>query len=168
MAVGLITKHVKKAPTAVIDVGPGVGTYGRRLRPQFPDAAFVGVEKWAPHVTNFDLEGQYDRLVISDCAWANWDRIMQFPGDLLVVFGDVLQRLKREDALFSWNQARKYARWTVLTLPIAPQVLHEGQFGNPYEQQLTHWTHPTVLESFPGIIDFETSPIVGAYIAGNE
>ena len=147
---------------AVVDIGPGEGTYADLLRPLFPAARFIAVEKWAPYIRRFGLEQKYDQVIVADGAWLDWQRAAD--GAELVIFGDVLEHMAEDDARRCWHQARARARWVLLSIPIKYHPQGESE-GNPYEEHVAHWTHEKVLDAFEGIDEWWLGNVVGVYLA---
>jgi hypothetical protein len=145
----------------IVDVGPGEGTYADLLRPLFPRAHMTAVEVWAPYVRRFRLHQKYDRVIVADSAWLDWSRVAE---GALVVFGDVLEHMAEESARWCWDQARRHAKWVLLSIPIHPHPQAEVD-GNPYEAHVSQWTHPKVIDTFVGIDEWWIGQVVGVYLA---
>lgn len=81
-------------PYRAVDVGPGAGFYGELIHLVSPRCFVIGVEAHEPYVSEWDLDKKYDKLIIGDIVEEiATDEIF---GDL-IVFGDVLEHLNRED-----------------------------------------------------------------------
>jgi hypothetical protein len=146
-------------PGSVLDVGPGVGTYARLLRPHLPGCRFDAVEIFEPYVANYCLNRLYDRVVVGDIRDHDWK-----PVDV-VIFGDVLEHLRFEDAVKVWNTAREHVRLAAfVSLPVIeyPQGALEG---NVHETHLHTWSHELVLAELSGITDWATYTQIGVYEA---
>lgn len=145
------------APATILDVGPGQGTYRTMVG---PGARWWAVEVWGPYVERYGLDDLYDRVIVADVRYLDWTALGRFD---LVILGDVLEHMPREDALAVWERAREHAEWVLLSLPIVlyPQDAEEG---NPYEAHRATWSHAECL-GLPGIVDGEANPTVGVYLA---
>lgn len=115
----------------VLDVGVGWGTYSTMLRDY---VSFIdGIEAWQPYFDQFDLRSRYDMLIQDDVrtlATQHW-RGKAVPYDL-IIFGDVLEHMERDEALEVWAWAHDIARWGLISLPMGhyPQG---PEYGNPFE-----------------------------------
>ena len=147
------------APRRVIDVGPGSGTYGRIVRDVAPEATLIGVEVWEPYIDEFALRSIYDEIVIVDAReFTDWESD-------LVIFGDVLEHMAESDALKLWEAASASASKILMSIPIIhyPQC---AEHGNPFEVHVVEdWSHDRVLDTFPGITEYECYAVTGAYLA---
>ena len=152
---------VKKLnPTTVLDVGAGVGTYAIEMkksgiRPPRIDA----IEVWQPYIDKYDLETMYDKVFKVDAReWDDWNYD-------LVILGDILEHMTKEEALAIWDKISKQASAAIISIPIihCPQGHSDD---NPYEEHIKEdWTSKEVLESFTGIVDHCDFPVVGVYLA---
>jgi hypothetical protein len=79
-------------PLAIVDVGPGVGTYAKLLAG--PDVKrMVGIEVWEPYVRTYRLHDYYDELIIGDV------RTVPIPATDVVILGDVAEHMTADEAL---------------------------------------------------------------------
>ena len=76
-----------------LDVGCGDGFYGKLVRYLHPDVHMIGVEKELSYITKWKLGEIYNEIINKDIA----NVIGNLRGDL-IVFGDVLEHLVKEDA----------------------------------------------------------------------
>ena len=90
--------------------------------------------------------------------WDNWEYD-------LVMFGDVLEHMTKEDAIALWKKISKQAKYALISIPITH--FHQPMVnGNPYEKHIKEdWTSEEVLESFPGIVIKDEFEITGTYLA---
>lgn len=119
----------------IVDGGAGMGTYsvlGRHLR---WDAHWVGVEIHRPYVERFLLDHLYDEVVVADLR--RWPP-EPIPARYVILLGDVLEHMTREDAIDVIEYHKAHAEEIMVSIPIvyAPQ---EGCFGNDHEAHLYHW-----------------------------
>lgn len=144
-------------PEKVLDVGPGAGAYGKIIRQQFPTAIIDCVEIWQPYVDQFNLDTIYDNITIGDMR-----RIQNFDADL-VIFGDVLEHVSREDARRVFETAYAQARHIFFSIPIIHYPQHSFE-GNPHETHVEeNWTHEDILATFPEVTDYRCYEITGSY-----
>src|SRR5580698_11377358 len=99
-------------PLAVVDVGPGVGTYAKLLAG--PDLKrIVGIEVWEPYIHTYRLQNYYDELIIGDV------RTVPIPATDVVILGDVAEHMTTDEALEVWRRCAEAARRAVyLSIPI--------------------------------------------------
>jgi cyclopropane fatty-acyl-phospholipid synthase-like methyltransferase len=148
-------------PRTVLDVGAGKGLYLNLVYDVLGkhNVHVTGVEVWEEYVNFFMLEMRYDKLVKADV------RDMQEFNYDLVILGDVLEHMSKDDALALWTKISKQAKYAVIAIP----VVHHPQDavnGNPFEVHVKEdWTTTEVLESFPGIIDHAEFSVCGAFLA---
>ena len=146
-------------PDTIIDVGAGEGTYARLLKPELPDSHITGIEVFKDNIDRFNLFYLYDDILHMDV------RDLDEMYCDLVIFGDVLEHMTKEDALKVWDLAAKHADYAIINIPI----IHFPQgelYGNCHETHVVDdWDHDKVLEAFPGIIEFNVGEVTGAYLA---
>jgi cyclopropane fatty-acyl-phospholipid synthase-like methyltransferase len=145
--------------SSLLDVGAGSGTYGRMFAQHFPSVSRTAIEVWKNYVYNYDLFGVYRTIHLVDVRYHD-----DFNYDI-VIFGDILEHMSKEDALEVWGKVASQAKYAVISIPIIhyPQDSYEG---NPYEAHVKDdWSHEEVLETFTEIKEYKTSQIVGTYIA---
>lgn len=112
----------------VLDVGAGAGLW-RTASAGLPIARrkWVAVEAHRPYVGRFNLSERYDFVRVRDLrsvrysAYSGW----------LVLFGDVLEHLGRDDALGVLRRAASVAT-VVVVMPFVPSV-SEAQDGGDVE-----------------------------------
>lgn len=143
----------------VLDVGAGSGTYSDLLRDHVD--SIYGVEAWEPYVEEFGLVDKYDELYIDDVRLI---RTEELPVVDLVIFGDILEHMSKDDSVRVWGNSSKIARWGLASVPIVhyPQG---AEFGNPYEVHVQdHLTPEDVRHSF-GPFDVEkVYEVTGTFI----
>ena len=153
-----IKENIK--PSTVLDVGAGAGIYAEIIRKHMGDSVNItGVEAWEPYVEEFDLNNKYDQLDLQDIRereYFNYD---------LVIFGDVLEHMTKQEALEVWTKASTQAKWGIISVPIIHY--HQGPaFDNPYEIHVEEdWNAADVLDFFPHIVDHKEFEITGVFIA---
>jgi hypothetical protein len=146
-------------PKTVLDVGAGDAVYADLIRAFIPNVNIYGIEIWEPYWDMFGLTQKYKGMLKIDVR-----EFEDFDYDL-VVFGDVLEHMTKEEAISVWGKAAAKAKWGIITIPIihSPQ---EAAYGNPYEVHIKDdWSVEEVLESFSHIVDHKKFPITGAFLA---
>jgi len=127
-------------PDTVTDIGPGEGTYAKLFRPAHKGIWWTAIEVHGPYVKRFRLKStktrsMYDEIHIED-ARESADHL--FHRDL-VIFGDVLEHMPREDAVALLHKAEAAGCWNILvSLPIVEAPQGEVD-GNPHEEHVHHW-----------------------------
>jgi len=144
---------------SMLDVGAGAGTYAHVFAHHFPHVERFAVEAWAPYIHEFELHEIYTEVFnhdIRDHRYFNYD---------IVIFGDVLEHMTKQEALAVWGKVAKQSKYALISIPIVhyPQ---DAVNGNPFEEHVKDdWTHEEVLGTFPQITKFVTSDVVGSYLA---
>lgn len=145
-------------PKTVLDVGAGAGKYGDLVRKYSSETHIDAIEVWEPYIQKFGLKEKYDDVYVADVRTFH-----TFAYDL-VILGDVLEHMTREEAIELWARISKEAKFAIISIPIIHYPQHEHE-GNPYEVHVEEdWTHEEVLSSFPGITGYRTFDITGVYI----
>lgn len=145
-------------PETVLDVGPGAGAYGQLVRATLNPRRLDAVEAWEPYIAEFGLANLYDTIYVEDVR----DR-QDFVYDV-VIFGDVLEHMTKEEALKVYELARWQARWILFSIPII-HVPQGAYGGNPFEVHVhDNWTHEEILDWFPNVERFETFRVTGMYL----
>lgn len=127
--------YQKIAPSTVVDIGAGAGTYAKLMREPGDTAHWTGIEAFGPYLPMFRLPDIYDQLTVTDARHLNW---LSFRADL-VIAGDVLEHMTRDDAKKLVKRIKQGAANLIVSIP----VLHLPQGavnGNPYERHVDHWT----------------------------
>ncbi len=140
----LIRHH---SPETILDVGAGAGKYGHLLRAIYLDPKVDAVEVWEPYIKKYKLKSLYNKIYqidIREFSNFNYD---------LIILGDVLEHMSKEDAVKVMNLIKLQAKMAIISIPIChcPQGhVH----GNPYEEHVKDdWTHDEVYETFSNIFD---------------
>jgi SAM-dependent methyltransferase len=149
--------HSRRPIQRALDVGAGLGFYAAYRR---PGQHWTGVEIWAPYIKTYDLHSKYDQVVVGDIRYLDWRHFM--PLDL-VVCGDVLEHMSKDDALKVLNTALGHARIVLVSIPIV--ISEQGEkYGNPFETHVkSDWTHAECLSSLPDVCLQHEAPPVGVY-----
>jgi hypothetical protein len=155
----ILNKILEINPETILDVGPGKGTYSDLIKDAPISPIIDGVEIWEPYVANYNLLSKYNKITIKDVREHD-----DFNYDL-VIFGDILEHMTKEDSIMVWEKVSKQARYAIISLPIVyyPQ---KHSHGNPYEAHVVdNWNHKDVMNTFSNIIDSSQKKVTGAYLA---
>lgn len=146
-------------PDFILDVGAGSGTYADALRAAGYGGTIDAVEVWPNYITKYHLPTKYRHVINKDVR-----ELDTFDYDV-VIFGDILEHMSKEDAIKVWEKTAEKADYALIAIPIIHY--HQGELdGNPYEEHVKDdWTDEEVIETFPGIIASWTGDVVGAYWA---
>src|ERR1043165_2143927 len=102
-------------PNTVTDVGPGEGTYAKLFRPVHEGVWWTAVEIYKPYIAKYKLKStktrrMYDEIHVED--------VRESEGHLfyrdLVIFGDVLEHVERDDAVTLLQRAVAAGAWNIL------------------------------------------------------
>ena len=127
-------------PNTVTDVGPGEGTYAKLMRPVHEGVWWTGIEVHRPYIKKYRLNStktrrMYDELHVEDVRESESHL---FHRDL-VIFGDVLEHVERDDAVALLQRAEAAGAWNILvSVPIVDSPQGEVD-GNPHEAHLHQW-----------------------------
>jgi cyclopropane fatty-acyl-phospholipid synthase-like methyltransferase len=127
---------------SVLDVGAGSGTY-RKLANKvgaLQDAIWIALEVWDPYVEKFGLRSLYHSVIVEDV------RYLKRTDFDLVIFGDVLEHMSKEEAFEVLEHFSNSYRIVSVPTVHYPQGEHEG---NPYERHVEeHWKAEWIPERF--------------------
>ncbi|MFJ6073692.1 class I SAM-dependent methyltransferase [Streptomyces sp. NPDC093065] len=127
-------------PNTVTDIGPGNGTYAHLFRPTHKGTWWTGIEIHKPYIAKYKLRStktrtMYDEIHVED---ARNSEAHLFHRDL-VICGDVLEHMPREDAVALLERIVAAGAWNILvSLPIIDFPQGEVD-GNPHEAHLHQW-----------------------------
>ena len=145
----------------ILDVGAGKGMYYDALEYYAHKRLhqFDALEVWEPYIKKYDLLSKYDNVYIEDVrAWDNFNYD-------LVILGDVLEHMTKEEAIEVWSRICKQAKYAVISIPIIHYPQGESE-GNPYQVHVKEdWTTKEVLETFDHIVDHIEYKVVGVFFA---
>lgn len=149
----------KYKPQSILDIGAGKGNYGTLIRIAHEPRILHAVEVWQPYIDEFNLSATYDKVFKEDVR----DRD-DFQYDL-VILGDILEHMEKDQAMSVWEKVSKQAKYAILSIPIGyhPQgCVHD----NPYEEHVVDsWTPMQVFDCFPFIYKHEVYNTVGVFYA---
>lgn len=127
-------KRLPNRPEKVLDVGAGCGTYYDLLKeqiyPDVPEPWIDGIEVWPKYIEEFDLRNKYRTLYDMDARAFNFGRDYD-----LVIFGDILEHMKREDAIKLVNKAKEHCSFYIVSIPVSYCPQGE-EHGNPYQKHI--------------------------------
>jgi 2-polyprenyl-3-methyl-5-hydroxy-6-metoxy-1,4-benzoquinol methylase len=163
-----IKKH-RNEIKLVLDVGCGEGTYPRLLsygnwneldEKIIPTATWWGFEAWKPYISEYNLETYYKNIINEDVRQYDFDSLPTFD---LIIFGDILEHMTKEEAQILVNKALKKSKYILISIPI--KHMPQGHVhGNPFEEHIKDdWTHKEVLSSFPNIVEHDHGSKIGVY-----
>ncbi len=141
---------------AILDVGPGAGTYANLLIPQgFTD--IDAVEIYEPYVERFSLRSLYRNLYVADIRTFSFPRRYDF-----VILGDVLEHINVEDSQRLVERLRTSCRHAIFSVPwMYPQGVIDG---NEAERHLQPDLTPEVMQQrYPLLQLFHKGPVIGLY-----
>ena len=114
-------------PKRVIDVGAGNGFYAKLLKELLDEVHVFGIEATEKYIEQFELPSFYDKIICGDIIKEiDSDEV---EGDL-IIFGDVLEHLHKEEVKVVLEKADKKFNFILINSPLGfrPQEHH-----NPYE-----------------------------------
>ena len=146
-------------PERILDVGPGAGKYAKIAAEVLGKFEITGLEIFEPYIERFGINNLYNKIIVEDVR-----EHKDFDYDL-VIFGDVLEHMVKEDALKVWELARSQARYLMISIPTIHLPQGESE-GNIHETHLEEdWDVESVLETFEGIIDHEKYDVTSTFWA---
>lgn len=147
----------------ILDVGCGEGTYPNLMKGKFNlllDAEWWGVEAWAKNIAEFDLKAKYFKVLNEDARKLDWNNLPKFD---LVIFGDVLEHMTKEESQQLVNIALQHSKYVLISIPVK-HMPQDAVGGNPFEVHVKDdWTHQEVMESFPNIEMAKATKKIGVY-----
>jgi hypothetical protein len=143
-----------------LDIGPGLGTYYNLFEENgIVLDTFDSVEIWEPYIDRFKLKEKYSKVFLADAR--SWN---DFSYDL-VIFGDVLEHMTKEEAVALWGRASKMAKFGVISIPTV-HMPQGASGGNPYEIHVKDdWSVQEVLETFDYIVEHRVYDEISVFYA---
>lgn len=102
----------KRAISDVLDVGAGMGFYGKLIKEISPTTNIEAVEIWKPTARYLRNLPCYDNVYECDIRNFNWLKSYS-----LVVFGDVLEHVELDEAIDIWHEAMASADIVMVSIP---------------------------------------------------
>jgi hypothetical protein len=93
----------------ILDVGIGVGTYGKLLKNM--GYKMDGIEAWLPYIMKYDLTKLYDNVIIGNVMTydtSNYD---------VIIMGDILEHLSIDDGLRLMERIEKCGQVCIVAVP---------------------------------------------------
>lgn len=147
-----LARFKRHLPDTVTDIGPGEGTYARLMRPAHRGVWWTGIEIHRPYVRKYRLKStkqraMYDELHVLDARTAP-DHLYHRD---LVIAGDVLEHMPRQDAVDLLGRIEQAGAWHILvSLPIV--VIEQGAVGgNQHEAHVHHWAADDMDQVLTGL-----------------
>lgn len=139
----------------ILDVGPGYGTYGNLLKPEYINVN--AIEIWEPYINQFNLRSIYKNVYVGDICNFNFSNF-----DYLIL-GDVLEHIETDRAI---NLVDKINNLNKKCLIAIPYLYHQGEYeGNIFE---THHqpdlTHDLFLNRYSNMNCLFKNELYGYYI----
>lgn len=137
-------------PKTVLDVGIGYGKWGFLCREYleahadrvYPDdwkVKITGVEAWTPYIERIPWIGDlYDEIYPSRIE----DLVSSLPDFELIIAGDVIEHLMKDDALMVLEELKKRTvKAFILSIPIGERWLGNMVIaGNDFESHRSTWS----------------------------
>lgn len=139
----------------ILDIGPGQATYPK-LVPNARHAEWYAIEIFEPYVVQYGLEGYYRSVRVADA------RTQRFPKVDVVIMGDVLEHMSKEDAEKVWNKARHAARKAVFVSMPLGEFPQGAVNGNEAERHISTWSNEEV-HALGGVVASWVGVEIGVY-----
>ncbi len=141
--------------TKILDVGPGCGTYGLLLKPEFID--IDSVEIWENYIDQYNLKHIYKNIYTENILtfdFSNYDYL---------ILGDILEHISLIDAQDLVKRICEKNKKCLIAVPyMYPQGAYEG---NIYETHLQPDITPeNFLERYPELECLFKNEFYGYYI----
>lgn len=148
-------KHRFDKDLQILDVGPGSGSYGIKLRTHFNN--IDACEIYEPYVSQFVLKGIYNKVYIQDILqfdYNNYDYI---------ILGDVLEHLSVDQAQSLIGDISEHRNYCMVAIPYEMEQDDVG--GNIYERHLQpDLTHDIFLKRYPQMRLLFKNDLYGLYV----
>lgn len=128
----------------VVDIGAGVGTYKSLLTDT--KAHWVGIEIFAPYITEYNLRDIYNTVICADARYLDFNLLGEID---LVIAGDVIEHMPRNDAIGLLDRLKQASKNIIISVPIVES--HQGTVnGNEFETHHYQWDFDEML----GVLNF--------------
>ena len=134
----------------VLDLGPGSGTYSRLFRKRYQSAEWVAIEAWGPYVKQFDLKSRYDRVIVADVRYVDYNLFGNFD---ICFCGDILEHMPEADARTLIDGLLNRCKLLFMSVPIGH--FPQGDVGgNEFEIHVVdNYSEARIRELYPEIVD---------------
>ena len=135
---------VRRAPSSILDIGVGWGTYGSVLRAALPAAIIDGVEPWAAYRWDLrmpvrrDRWGAYDDVAIG--LWPEVDPPVASVDYDVALMVDVLEHMGTDHGVLAMAAAMGIARALVVATPHDPMRWPQDDLPNGHEAHRRRWS----------------------------
>jgi predicted TPR repeat methyltransferase len=129
----VLEKIMNNPNQVVLDVGAGEGKWGKLLKGKV--TLIDGIEVWKPYINRYQLYNLYNTLYTVDLRSFSPDKKYD-----TAILGDVLEHLKKEEALTFLANLKSHVDTIFLTIPITVCIQDGNAIGNPYETHHYHWS----------------------------
>jgi hypothetical protein len=148
------------APSSIVDIGAGRGTYYNLLRDVLPNTYWIAVEVFEPYVAKYRLRDKYDEVIVADVRYLDWGKVGAVD---VAICGDIIEHMPQADALRMWSDLRSIAKYLLLSVPLGdyPQG---SSAGNRFEAHMATWTLNDCL-GLPGVYDHAAYSKIGVFLA---
>ncbi|SES03519.1 class I SAM-dependent methyltransferase [Streptomyces qinglanensis] len=162
-----LARFEQHLPDTVCDVGPGEGTYAKLFRPVHKGVWWTAVEIHKPYVAKYKLKSTKTRTMYDEI---HTEDVRDSAGHLfhrdLVILGDVLEHMPREDAVALLERIEAAGAWHILaSVPIVDS--QQGTVdGNPHEAHVHQWDPDdmdTVLAQLGGGVESMRGDTLGVW-----
>jgi len=131
----------------VLDVGAGTGQYYNEfLLQNYHLDKIDAVEVFEYYVNHYQLNNKYNNVFIKDVR--NFDN---FNYDL-VILGDIVEHMYRNEAIAVWNKISKQAKYGFIQMPIG-ECHQSGRYFDDVDQSYKENIYETHLEPFNSLDD---------------
>jgi hypothetical protein len=139
----------------ILDVGPGYGTYGNLLKPEYLNIS--AIEIWEPYINKFNLNNIYKKIYIGDICNFN------FSDFDYIILGDVLEHIEIKKAKLLLNKISELNKRCLVAIPyLYPQGEHDGNIYETHHQP--DLTHELFLNRYSNMNCLFKNELYGYYI----
>ena len=145
----------------ILDIGPCKGYWGSILRPLAKE--LIGVEAYEPNVVSLQEKHFYDKIITSNIQ--DFKYIEKYD---VIVFGDIIEHLKIEDAFAVLNAAYEHCKEMIVIVPFYYWQTPERD-ANPFEEHLQPDLCEAIMTTrYPMLKRLVANDIKGLYIKNME
>jgi cyclopropane fatty-acyl-phospholipid synthase-like methyltransferase len=132
----IIDRILTNPNTDVLDIGAGDGKWGKLLKNRVK--SITALEVWEKYIRKYELSLYYNKVVCNDISKVDDSFLEEYD---TMIFGDVLEHLRKSKADKIVERLRKTNKKVYLTIPITNCPQDGMVYGNPYETHLYQWDH---------------------------